>query len=102
MPAPHLDARPAGERFVLRLYVAGNSPRSQRAVRNLCRICEEHLGDTCQVEVIDIYHDRERARAEQVIGAPTLIKELPLPLRRLIGDLSDEDRVVAALDLGHG
>jgi circadian clock protein KaiB len=90
--------RPNPERYVLRLYVAGNSPRSQRAVRNLSRICQSYFED-CEIEVIDIYHERERARVQQIVGAPTLIKELPLPLRRLIGDLSDEKKVFAALDI---
>lgn len=89
------------ERYVLRLYVAGNSPRSQRAVRNLSRICQSYFED-CEIEVIDIYHERESARAQQIVGAPTLIKELPLPLRRLIGDLSDEKKVFAALDIETG
>jgi len=97
-------AEPEGsnpERYVLRLYVAGNSPRSQRAVRNLSRICQSYFED-CEIEVIDIYHERERARVQQIVGAPTLIKELPLPLRRLIGDLSDEKKVFAALDIETG
>jgi circadian clock protein KaiB len=83
--------------YVLRLYVAGNSPRSQRAVRNLRRVCES-LSD-CEIEVIDIYRNRERARDEQIIGAPTLVKELPPPLRRLIGDLSDERKLIAVLEI---
>lgn len=94
---PEPDA-PKAEHYVLRLYVAGNSPRSQRAVRNLSRICKSYFED-CEIEVIDIYHERERARFQQIVGAPTLIKELPLPLRRLIGDLSDEKKVFAALDI---
>jgi circadian clock protein KaiB len=81
----------------LRLFIAGNSVHSQRAVRNLRRICERHLDARTRVEVIDIYQDREAAGQEQILGAPTLIKQEPLPLRRLIGDLSDEDRVLAAL-----
>ena len=89
---------PSG-RYLLRLYVAGLSKRSSAAIRNLRRICDEHLRDRCTLEVIDIYEHPTLARGEQIIAAPTLIKELPLPLRRLIGDMADADRVLVGLDL---
>ena len=106
-PQRHRSAskrRPAGprasaERYLLRLYVAGLSTRSSTAIRNLRRICDEHLHDRCTLEVIDIYEHPTLARGEQIIAAPTLIKELPLPLRRLIGDMADTDRVLVGLDL---
>ena len=88
-----------GGKYLLRLYVAGLSTRSSTAIRNLRRICDEHLSDRCTLEVIDIYEHPTLARGEQIIAAPTLIKELPAPLRRLIGDMADTDRVLVGLDL---
>jgi circadian clock protein KaiB len=90
---------PQSDRYVLRLYVAGLSTRSTTAIRNLRRICDEHLQDRCELEVIDIYAHPTLARGEQIIAAPTLIKHLPAPLRRLIGDMADADRVLVGLDL---
>jgi circadian clock protein KaiB len=87
------------DKYVLRLYVAGLSSRSTTAIRNLRRICDEHLQDRCELEVIDIYAHPTLARGEQIIAAPTLIKHLPAPLRRLIGDMADTDRVLVGLDL---
>lgn len=87
------------ERYVLRLYVTGMTPRSARAVRNLRSICDEHLRDRCDLEVIDIYQQPVLTRADQIVAAPTLIRRLPLPMRRIIGDMSDRERVLAGLDL---
>ena len=93
-------ARPEGaERYVLRLYVTGMTPRSRRAVENVRRICEEHLSGQYDLEVIDIYQQPTLAKGEQIIAAPTLIKKLPLPLRRVIGDMSTTERVLLGLDL---
>ena len=87
-------------KYRLRLYIAGNSPRSLRAVKMLRRLAETRLqDDVVDLEIIDIYQETDRARQDQVIGVPTLIRELPVPLRRLLGDLSDERRVLLALDL---
>ena len=86
-------------RFVLQLYVTGATARSTRAIANLRRFCEQHLSDRYELEVIDLYQRPELAAGEQLIAAPTLIKRLPLPLRRLVGDLSDQQRVMAGLDL---
>ena len=86
-------------RYLLRLYVAGLTVRSSTAIRNLRRICDEHLRDRCTLEVIDIYEHPTLARGEQIVAAPTLIKQLPLPLRRMVGDLSDRERVLLGLDL---
>lgn len=91
--------RRGDERYVLRLYVTGMTPRSRRAVENVRRICEEHLVGQYDLEVIDIYQQPTLARGEQIIAAPTLIKKLPLPLRRVIGDMSSTDRVLLGLDL---
>lgn len=86
-------------KHLLRLYVTGTTGKSVRAIQNIRRICEEHLRDHYDLEVIDIYKSLPLARGDQIIAAPTLIKRLPLPLRRLIGDMSDEQRVLVGLDL---
>ena len=92
--------REAGsERYVLRLYVTGTTPRSVRAIANLKRLCEEHLQGRYELEVIDVYQQPVLTAGEQIIALPTLIKKLPLPLRRLVGDLSDTERVLLGLDL---
>lgn len=85
--------------YLLRLYVTGMTPRSLRAIENIRNICKEHLEGRYELEVIDIYHRPDLARDQQVIAAPTLIKELPPPLRRFIGDLSDKERILVRLDL---
>jgi circadian clock protein KaiB len=87
------------EKYVLRLYVTGLTPSSTRAIKNIRKICEEHLQGRYELEVIDIYQQPVLARGEQIIAAPTLIKKLPLPLRKFIGDMSDSDRIVLGLDL---
>ena len=93
-----LEGRPRAE-YVLHLYVTGMTPRSASAIENLKQICEEHLDGRYTLEVTDIYQYPQLARDEQIIAAPTLIKELPLPLRRIIGDLSDREKVLFGLDL---
>lgn len=90
---------PAAETYVLRLYVAGTLPKSVRAIANLNRICEEHLHGRYDLEVIDLYQQPGLAEGDQILVLPTLIKKLPAPPRRLIGDLSDTNRVLRALDL---
>jgi circadian clock protein KaiB len=85
--------------YVLRLYVAGITPRSQEAIRSVKAICDEHLAGRYDLEVIDIYQQPVLAKGEQIIAAPTLIKKLPLPLRRLIGSMADTDKVLVGLDL---
>ena len=86
-------------RYLLRLYVTGTTGRSMRAIQNVRRICEEHLLGLYDLEVVDIYKNLPLARGDQIIAAPTLIKRLPAPLRRLIGDMSDEQRVLVGLDI---
>ena len=91
--------RSSGRRYILRLYVTGTTSRSVRALENLRRICDEHLAGQYQLEIIDIYRNLALARDDQIIAAPTLIKRLPTPLRRLIGDMSNEQKVLMGLDL---
>jgi circadian clock protein KaiB len=86
-------------RYVLRLYVTGMTPRSTRAIENVRAICEEHLHGRYDLEVVDIYQQPTLAKGEQIIAAPTLIKKLPLPLRKVIGDMSSTERVLLGLDL---
>jgi circadian clock protein KaiB len=86
-------------KYLLRLYVTGTTGRSMRAIQNVRRICEEHLRGSYDLEVVDIYKNLPLARGDQIIAAPTLIKRLPEPLRRLIGDMSDEQRVLVGLDV---
>jgi circadian clock protein KaiB len=88
-----------GPPYVLRLFVTGTTPRSARAIANLRRLCEERLKGEYDLEVVDIYQHPEAAKEHQIIAAPTLVKMLPLPLRKIIGDLADEEKVLAGLDL---
>ena len=94
-----LAAAPGRERYVLRLYVTGMTPRSVEAFTTIKTICEAHLQGSYELEVIDIYEHPMLVRDEQILAVPTLVKKLPLPLRRLIGNLSDEERVLMGLDL---
>ena len=94
-----LAATGTKKKYLLRLYIAGSTPQSNRAVANIKIICEEHLEGEYELEVIDLYEKPYLAAGEQIIAAPTLIKQLPLPLRRIIGDMSDIDRVLVGLDL---
>ena len=86
-------------KYLLRLYVTGTTGKSVRAIQNVRRICEEHLEGLYDLEIVDIYKNLPLARGDQIIAAPTLIKRLPVPLRRLIGDMSDEQRVLVGLDI---
>ncbi len=100
---PDPDPRSASEadagRYWLRLFVTGMTPRSTEAIARVKAICQEHLEGRYELEVVDIYQHPEAARAEQIVATPTLIKKLPPPLRRLVGNLSDERRVLVGLDL---
>jgi circadian clock protein KaiB len=87
------------EKCILRLYVTGMTPRSLSAIENVRKICEEHLKDRYELEVIDIYQQPNYAKSEQLIAAPTLIKKLPLPLWKFIGDMSNEDKILVGLDI---
>jgi circadian clock protein KaiB len=86
-------------KYILRLYVAGSTPQSSRAISNLKAICETYLKDRYELSVVNLYEQRERTRADQIVVAPTLVRESPLPVLRVIGDLSKTGRVLAALNI---
>ncbi len=90
-------SQPDDTHYVLHLYVAGTNPRSLRAVQQISRLCQEHLADRYELEVIDIYQHPALAEQGQVIAAPTLVRSLPEPLRRIIGDMTDEGKVLLAI-----
>ena len=85
--------------YILRLYIAGQTPKSVHAIANLKKICEENLQGRYELEVIDLYQQPQLAQGDQIIAVPTLIKKFPPPLRRIIGDMSDTERVLVGLDL---
>jgi circadian clock protein KaiB len=87
------------EIWTLRLYVAGQTPKSIVAFANLKRICEEHLAGRYQIEVVDLIEQPQLARGDQILAIPTLVRRLPEPMRKIIGDLSDTERVLVGLDL---
>jgi circadian clock protein KaiB len=87
------------EEYVLRLYVTGMTARSKRAIQNIKKICEDHLKGRYDLEVIDIYREPVLARGDQIVATPTLVKRLPIPLRRFIGDMSEAERILLGLDL---
>ncbi len=93
-PPPDVDAE-----YLLRLFVAGLTPRSQRAIANLKSICELHLAGRYRIEVIDLYQSPQLAHDEQIIATPTLLKVRPVPSQRVIGDLSQVDKVLHGLDI---
>jgi len=86
------------ERFVLRLYVAGNAPKSLQALANVRRVCQEHLAGRFELEVIDVYQQPELAQKAQLVAVPTLIRRSPRPLRRITGDLSSLDQLLVGLE----
>lgn len=94
-----MSAAPPAKHYVLRLYVTGLTMRSNRAIANVQQICREQLAGHYDLEVIDIHQQPERAEADQIVAVPMLIKQLPHPLRRIIGDLSDRQRVLVGLGL---
>jgi circadian clock protein KaiB len=99
---PALPKKPAKvklETFILRLYVAGQTSKSMAALDNLKNICEEHLQGRYQIEVVDLLENPQLARGDQILAIPTLVRKLPMPVRRIIGDLSDTDRVLVGLNL---
>jgi circadian clock protein KaiB len=91
--------KPKSKEYVLRLYVAGTTSKSLRAVANIKEICETSLKNRYDLEVIDIYQQPVLVKGEQIIAAPTLVKQLPLPLRKFIGDMFDTERILVGLDL---
>jgi circadian clock protein KaiB len=105
---PEKDSRKALEKasagresrnYILRLYISGVTPRSTLAIENIRKICQKYLEGRFNLEVIDIFQQPEEARKEQIIAAPTLIKKLPLPLRKFIGDLSDTQKILVGLEI---
>jgi circadian clock protein KaiB len=92
-------AKQEREKYILRLYITGSTIRSVLALTNLKKICEEYLEGRYELEVIDLYQHPSLAKGEQIIAAPTLIRKLPLPFRRIIGDMSDKEKVLLGLDL---
>lgn len=95
----HDASRATEPEYILRLFITGSTPRSTRAIDNMRRICEENLKGRYDLEVIDVYQDPEATKDLQIVATPTLVKVLPQPLRRIIGDLSDRERVLAGLGL---
>jgi circadian clock protein KaiB len=94
------ESLPSGEEFWdLKLYVAGQTPKSIAAVANLRRFCEEHLAGRYRVEVIDLVTNPQLARGDQILAIPTLVRRLPEPMRKIIGDLSNQERVLVGLDV---
>ena len=92
-------SNPSAPRYVLRLYVVGMTPKSTRAIINVKAICEAHLRGRYELEVVDVYQQPMLAQGEQILAVPALVKKLPLPLRTLVGDLSNTERVLLGLDL---
>ena len=90
---------PKDERYLLKLFITGPTPKCTRAIQNIRAICEEHLAGCYDLEVVDIYQNPEQAKPEQIVVTPTLVKKHPLPMRRIVGDLSDSAKVVDGLDL---
>jgi circadian clock protein KaiB len=93
------QAKAEDEKYILRLYIAGKKRKSSKAIANLNRVCEEHLAGRYELEIIDILEQPTLARDEQIVAVPTLIKKLPDPLRKLIGDMSDKEKVLLGMDL---
>ena len=99
---PPLKAKKASEEtYCLELYVTGMTPRSIAAIKNIRHICQEFLQDRCELAIFDIYQQPALAKLQQIVDSPTLIKRTPLPLRRLVGDLSQTQRVLAGLDIAN-
>jgi len=100
--APSAEKPAADPEYVLRLFVSGFTPRSQRAIGNLRHLCERYLAGRYRIEVMDLYRSPGLAHDEQIVATPTLVRLLPLPRRRIIGDLSQVDKVLHALDIQGG
>lgn len=90
------------ERWILRLYVAGNTARGSSALRNLEEVCEEHLAGRYKIEVVDLLKQPQLARGDQIVALPTLVRRLPPPMKKIIGDLSNQERLLVGLDLRRG
>jgi circadian clock protein KaiB len=91
--------KPIKQKYVLKLYVTGLTQRSTQAINSLKKICEENLQGCYDLEVVDLYQQPDLAKREQIIAAPTLVKKLPLPLQRFIGDMTNTERIIVGLDI---
>ena len=100
MTARRRKRRP--EKWILRLYVAGNTARASSALRNLEAVCEEHLPGRYKIEVVDLLKHPQLARGDQIVALPTLVRRLPPPMKKIIGDLSNQERLLVGLDLRRG
>lgn len=94
-----MSAGPTAKEWELRLYIAGKTPRAVKAFRNLQRICEEHLAGSYHIEIIDLLETPTLAKGDQIVAVPTLVRRLPEPVRKIIGDLSNTERVLVGLDI---
>jgi circadian clock protein KaiB len=101
-PIESLPAAEQPEQWHLRLYVAGQSPKSLRAFANLVKICDEHLDSHYDIEIVDLLENPQLAAGDEIVAIPTLVRRLPEPMRKIIGDLSDSDRVLVGLQLRSG
>ncbi len=90
---------PAADKYLLKLYVTGSSPRTRQAIENLQRICEQELQGRYELDIVDVLEHPQAAEDDRILATPTLIKQLPLPLRRVIGDLSDREKVLLGLEV---
>jgi len=99
VPADSMNQSETGSTWNLRLYIAGQTPKSMRALDNLRRICEEHLAGQYTIEVVDLLVNPKLAKEDQIIAIPTLVRKLPDPIRKIIGDLSDSERTLVGLQL---
>jgi circadian clock protein KaiB len=100
-PGRKSSAQTKGEFWQLRLYVAGQTPKAMAAFANLEKICEAHMAGKYHIEVIDLLQDPALARGDQILAVPALVRKLPMPIRKIIGDLSNTERVLVGLDLRH-
>jgi len=99
LPTASRETAVPDDHLILRLYIAGQTPRSIAAFANLKRICEEHLAGRYKIEIIDLIQNPQLASGDQILAVPTLVKRLPEPVRKIIGDLSNTERVLVGLDL---
>jgi len=93
------SARTREDKWMLRLYIAGNTPKSAAALMNLKKYCEQHLSNRYEIEVIDLLLNPQLAAGDQILAIPTLVRKVPVPVRKIIGDLSNEEKVLVGLDL---
>ena len=98
-PQTVTDPATNADTFVLRLYIAGQTPKCVRAFANMKRICEQHLANRYRIEMIDLLANPQLARGDQIVAVPTLVRHLPAPMKKIIGDLSNTERVLVGLDL---